>query len=179
MQKYIKKPIEIEAIQWTGFNLEEIKSFVGNPLIYEIFDGAYQAGMAPPRVEMKIKTLEGEMQVSVGDYIIKGVKGEFYPCKPDIFVMTYEAKTENVAPENETETLKKEIERLNIILEDYACRYGKVTREKHEVSNKIVNIVADLIWQGESEELNISIGGAYFKKQEFIDKLKKYIGETK
>ena len=179
MQKYIKKPIEIEAIQWTGFNLEEIKSFVGNTLNYEIFDGAWQAGMAPPRVEMKIKTLEGEMQVSVGDYIIKGVKGEFYPCKPDIFEMTYEAKNENVAAENETETLKKEIERLNIILDKYAGRYGKVTREKYEVTNKVVNIVADLIWEGESEKLNIPIGGAYFKKQEFIDYLKKYIGETK
>lgn len=179
MQKYIKKPIEIEAIQWTGFNLEEIKSFVGNQLIYEIFDGAWQAGMAPPRVEMKIKTLEGEMQVSVGDYIIRGVKGEFYPCKPDIFEMTYEAKSENATPENETDLLEKEIERLNKILEVYAFRYSKLTKEKQEASDKIVNIVADLIWEGESEKLNISIGGAYFKKQEFIDYLKKYIGETK
>lgn len=179
MPKFIKKPIEIEAIQWNRWNLQEIKEFVGDSLVYEYYDAAWEVSKGPAMVDMKIKTLEGEMQVSVGDYIIKGVKGEFYPCKPDIFEMTYEAKNENVAAENETETLKKEIERLNIILDKYAGRYGEVTREKHEVTNKVVNIVADLIWEGESEKLNISIGGAYFKKQEFIDYLKKYIGETK
>lgn len=179
MPKFIKKPIEIEAIQWNRWNLQEIKEFVGDSLVYEYYDAAWEVSKGPAMVDMKIKTLEGEMQVSVGDYIIKGVKGEFYPCKPDIFEMTYESKNENVAAENETETLKKEIERLNKILDKYAGRYGEVTREKHEVTNKVVNIVADLIWEGESEKLNISIGGAYFKKQEFIDYLKKYIGETK
>ena len=179
MPKFIKKPIEIEAIQWNGWNLQEIKEFVGDSLVYEYYDAAWEVSKGPAMVDMKIKTLEGKMQVSVGDYIIKGVKGEFYPCKPDIFVMTYEAKTEIIVSVNEAEQLKKEIERLNIILEDYACRYGKVTREKHEVTNKVVNIVADLIWQGENENLNICIGGVYCKKQEFIQKIKKYIGEQK
>lgn len=91
MARYIKKPVEIEAIQWTGLNLEEIKSFVGESLQYEIIDTAWQVGKGAPHVYMVIKTLEGDMCVSVGDYIIKGVKGEFYPCKPDIFEQTYEA----------------------------------------------------------------------------------------
>ena len=91
MAKYTKKPIEIEAIQWTGLNLEEIKSFVGESLQYEIIDAAWRVGKGAPRVYMVIITLEGDMHVSVGDYIIKGVKGEFYPCKPDIFEQTYEA----------------------------------------------------------------------------------------
>lgn len=91
MAKYTKKPVEVEAIQWNGLNLEEIKTFVGESLQYEIIDTAWQVGKGRPHILMQIKTLEGDMSVSVGDYIIKGVKGEFYPCKPDIFEQTYEA----------------------------------------------------------------------------------------
>lgn len=75
--KYRKKPVEVEAIQYTGENLPEIINFVGRNL----------------RVRgnlVVIFTLEGEMIVSELDYIIKGVNGEFYPCKPDIFEKTYE-----------------------------------------------------------------------------------------
>ena len=88
--KYRKKPVVIEAVQWNRWNLQEIKEFVGDSLVYEYYDAAWEVGQAPVRVDMKIKTLEGDMQVSVGDYIIKGVNGEFYPCKPDIFEQTYE-----------------------------------------------------------------------------------------
>lgn len=83
--KYRKKPVVIEAIQWLpNFpkpyenNFSEIKDFVDEACR---FDGDYG---------LIIKTLEGELQASPLDYIIKGVKGEFYPCKPDIFEMTYE-----------------------------------------------------------------------------------------
>lgn len=88
--KYRKKPVVIEAIKWDGLNLQEVKDFVGDSLIYDIYDTAWKVGEAAPIVNMKIKTLEGNMQVSIDDYIIKGVKGEFYPCKPDIFEQTYE-----------------------------------------------------------------------------------------
>lgn len=88
--KYKKKPVIIEAIQFDGLNLEEIKSFVGDNLIYDIIDTAWQVGKGRPHILMKIKTLEGNMNVSEMDYIIKGVNGEFYPCKPDIFEKTYE-----------------------------------------------------------------------------------------
>ena len=88
--KYRKKPVVIEAVQWDGRNLEEIKEFVGDSLIYEIFDAAWRVGKGAPRVYMEIKTLEGTHICSEGDYIIKGVQGEFYPCKPDIFEQTYE-----------------------------------------------------------------------------------------
>ena len=87
--KYIKKPVEIEAVQWTGLNLEEIKTFVGKDLHYDIIDTAWEVGKAPPHVNMKIHTLEGDHECSKGDFIIKGVNGEFYPCKPDIFEKTY------------------------------------------------------------------------------------------
>lgn len=88
--KYKTKPVEIEAIQWTGLNLEEIKAFVGESLIYDIIDTAWEAGKGIPHVLMNIKTLEGDMIASEGDYIIKGLRGEFYPCKPDIFEKKYE-----------------------------------------------------------------------------------------
>lgn len=74
--KYIKKPVEVEAVQWNGENAEEVLEFTNRTA--EFKNG-----------EMKILTLEGTMTVSVGDYIIKGVKGEVYPCKPDIFEATY------------------------------------------------------------------------------------------
>ena len=89
--KYRKKPVVIEAIQWTGLNLEEIKSFVGESLQYDIIDSAWRAGAGvTPHVDMVIKTLEGNHVCTKGDFIIKGVHGEFYPCKPDIFEKTYE-----------------------------------------------------------------------------------------
>ena len=88
--KYRKKPVVIEAVQWNGRNLEEIKEFVGDSLIYEISDAAWKVGKGVPSVYMEIKTLEGNHKCSIGDYIIKGVQGEFYPCKPDIFEQTYE-----------------------------------------------------------------------------------------
>lgn len=87
---YRKKPVVIEAIQWTGTNLEELKSFVGNSLVYDICDAAWEVGKGRPKIFMQVKTLEGDMQVEVGDFVIKGIKGEFYPCKPDIFNSTYE-----------------------------------------------------------------------------------------
>lgn len=88
--QYRKKPVVIEAIQWSGFNLQEIKEFAGDAIACEIYDTAWKVGKASVAADVKIKTLEGEMRASVGDYIIKGVKGEFYPCKPDIFEKTYE-----------------------------------------------------------------------------------------
>lgn len=77
--KYRKKPVVIEAIQFTGTlgNLVELAAFMNDETY--INDG-----------KLEIDTLEGTMTASPGDYIIKGVRGEFYPCKPDIFEQTYE-----------------------------------------------------------------------------------------
>ena len=89
--KYRKKPVVVEAIQWTGDNLDEIKAFVSDgTLEYWYDDAAWEVQKGPVTIEMKIKTLEGDHYVSIGDYIIRGVAGEYYPCKPDIFEKTYE-----------------------------------------------------------------------------------------
>ena len=91
IKKYIKKPVIIEALQWTGYNEAELKSFVGDALIMRLeSDAGYKAGVCPPAFTPIIHTLEGNMTASKNDYIIKGVHGEFYPCKPDIFLETYD-----------------------------------------------------------------------------------------
>ena len=83
--KYRKKPVVIEAVQWLGGDesWEEILKFSENPH-YRRMDLLAGNG------KITIKTLEGEMTADKGDWIIKGIKGEFYPCKPDIFEQTYE-----------------------------------------------------------------------------------------
>lgn len=75
--KYRKKPVVIEAVRFIGSNYKEIREFIGeNALCSDL--------------SIVIPTLEGDMVAQKGDYIIKGVQGEFYPCKPDIFEQTYE-----------------------------------------------------------------------------------------
>lgn len=78
IKRYKTKPCEIEAIQWDGSNVEEIKNFIGEYFKAKTIEGIY------------IRTLEGVMRARVGDYIIKGLRGEFYPCKPDVFEKKYE-----------------------------------------------------------------------------------------
>lgn len=79
IKKYVKKPIVIEAIKWNGDNRQEVDSFCNKVLEEDI-----------ETHKLSIKTLEGVIEASVGDFIIKGVSGEFYPCKPDIFAKTYD-----------------------------------------------------------------------------------------
>jgi len=97
VKQYTKKPVEISAIKLTSKNIYDVVMFIegGHPDIkgdvasdkwLQYKDSVTQEGL-------HLKTLEsnGETQVAdVGDYIIKGVKGEFYPCKPDIFKLTYD-----------------------------------------------------------------------------------------
>lgn len=78
--KYRKKPVVVEAVRFIGSNYEEIRKFIGQDTLCS-------------NLSVVIPTLEGDMIAQKGDYIIKGVQGEFYPCKPDIFAETYE-KTE-------------------------------------------------------------------------------------
>ena len=110
MPKYRKKPVVVEAVRWTGSNLEEIRNFVGGDLIeecVELFD--IKRTLKEMLVDIAIDTLEGTMRVDYGDYIIKGVQGEFYPCKPDIFHETYE----NLIDKNgEYEVKDEEISKL-------------------------------------------------------------------
>jgi hypothetical protein len=85
MALYRKKPVVIEAHQWDGtlVSAKEIMDWSGDEVV------CMGLGMEPHH--LSIDTLEGEMRADPWDWIIKGVKGEYYPCKPDIFEATYEA----------------------------------------------------------------------------------------
>lgn len=89
VRHYKKRPLTVEAVQWDGVNLSTIKQFC-SVIVSEIHDAAWRAGVAAPVVRLTIPTQYGELEVDVNDYIIKGVEGEFYPCKPDIFNKLYE-----------------------------------------------------------------------------------------
>lgn len=79
MAKFRKKPVVIDAVQWMG-ETYDVDGFMP-PEKYNVSDSG---------ARLFIDTLEGQMQADILDWIIKGVKGEFYPCKPDIFKLTYE-----------------------------------------------------------------------------------------
>lgn len=85
--KFRKKPVVIEAIQFTGHNDAECLAFC--PVAHDPED---------TKPSLVIQTLSGLVAVSVGDFIIKGIRGEFYPCKPGIFMETYEDAS-NPAPQ--------------------------------------------------------------------------------
>lgn len=95
MTKYRKKPVVVEALEYTGDNFHALREFLADAKWHwncttDKDDRTIQ--------EVHISTLEGEMTAMPGDYIIKGVKGEFYPCKPDIFEQTYERLEEGEKP---------------------------------------------------------------------------------
>lgn len=93
INKYRKKPVIIEAVIWTGNNIDEVKELAKSAVENIIFVNN----------NLYIETLEGNMNASVGDYIIKGIAGEFYPCKPDIFKQTYE--TVSMVSDNDKTTV--------------------------------------------------------------------------
>jgi hypothetical protein len=84
--KFRKKPVVIDAVQWTGGNVSEVLSF-GDSGERPLWGDDFKISDTGT---VEIRTLEGTMFAKPCDWIIKGVKGEFYPCKPDIFAATYE-----------------------------------------------------------------------------------------
>lgn len=79
MAKFRKKPVVVEAVRWTGVNREQVEDFAG-----------WGLAMVLDTHSLYIPTLEGSLLASIGDWIIRGVKGELYPCKDEIFRLTYE-----------------------------------------------------------------------------------------
>ena len=130
MKKYIKKQVVVEAIQWDG-TLEkalEISKIDGLNSIIEYYStktviiGESTSSSVNTTEEIKsfkIKTLEGDMNVSKGDYIIKGIKGEFYPCKEDIFKKTYVDFTEYVGADELLADLDNTLESIENNLKSF------------------------------------------------------------
>lgn len=126
MPKYRKKPVVVEAVRWTGSNLEEIRNFVGSDLIEDYMElFSVNGTLKKMLIGIAIDTLEGTMRVDYGDYIIKGVQGELYPCKPDIFLKTYE-EVDNAETQEERKTY------LSEYLKEHNCSY-KEFMEQQEI----------------------------------------------
>ena len=106
--KYKTKPCEIEAMIWNGKNKEEIIHFTNNHIKFEVEDNGKDL--------LFIETLEGTMVADIGDYIVKGLRGEFYSCKPDVFVKKYEQK------KDVGEIIREEIKK-NILVKN--LRFGE------------------------------------------------------
>ena len=122
--KYRKKPVVIEAIQFNGENQGDVAEFMGEMIRTNFFP------------DILIETLDGTMKANIGDYIIKGVKGEFYPCKPDIFEMTYEP--------------------VNCYMEELQSVYNQITNILKE-NNVLMNITPPrpyLIKKDDEERIN-------------------------
>lgn len=108
MQKYRKKPTVVEAIQFTGKNMQDILAAVGNS----------QIRVPEDRQSIEIKTLEGTMTASKGDFIVRGIKGELYPVKPDIF-----------------EKLHEVLPSISELAIDAAASYRRLPAEKRKAMN--------------------------------------------
>lgn len=109
MKNYRKKPVVIQAIQFFDqpeelINIQEFMGDIDLTIDYKDINDP----------KLKIETLEGVMNASLGDWIIKGINGEFYPCKPDIFERTYESA---YAPESFLDRVKQEKEELEVKLQ--------------------------------------------------------------
>lgn len=113
MTKFRKKPVVIEAVQFDGSNMIEIFNFIGKSVDENIIIHNLSVNHKENKnycSHISIPTLEGQMRADPGDWIIKGIKGEFYPCKPDIFEQTYDFTTE----EKVAEIKISEIQKVNL-----------------------------------------------------------------
>ena len=110
--KFRKKPVVIEAIFWTGSNIREVSLWAASAHFehggaepnerHEVALPIELISKGDGEFDLVIRTLEGELRASHGDWIICGVKGEFYPCKPDVFDATYETAHQDHGPTRRT-----------------------------------------------------------------------------
>lgn len=161
-KKYRKKPVVIEALQvvYGKTEVKEVEGFVGSDARYLDHETGKEY----------IRTLEGDMLVSDGDYIIKGIQGEFYPCKPDIFETTYEA-----ASVTEDTTFKSTLATmLSVFPEDINKKEGSVLYDLFAplavaaVSNATPTVFVKGQLNGISKTVNI---------EEITDNIAKRLGE--
>lgn len=95
MPRYRSKVVEIDAVLWTGHNIDEVMKFVFQDERWKEMSHNSEyvnpgIGHTPALGTLDIPTLEGVMMANAEDFIIRGLKGELYPCKPDVFQMKYE-----------------------------------------------------------------------------------------
>jgi hypothetical protein len=131
--KYIKKAVTIDAIQVKANNFDRICDFMGctpEQVLNPISDIDEFGDSRDPYLGVIIDTLEGKMRADIGDMIIKGVKGEFYPCKPDIFKATYDKAAIDYRDRMEAEyyELNERYNKLGAFFQTAA--FGNLSEEK-------------------------------------------------
>lgn len=139
--KFRKKPVVISAMQFTGMNQRDIVESFGfglhddHPFRWVGWD------------QLKIKTSEGLMSAATGDWIIKGIAGEFYPCKPDIFAATYEPESLPTPTGEERESAKEREE-----FEAFAINKWTLGKDSHRLERTMAgnyyDIELDAAWIG-------------------------------
>lgn len=142
--QYRKRPVVIEAVRYDGptkKSLDVVAAFAGDDWLQTVSPN-------PPGDDLVIDTLEGEMRANPGDWIIRGVKGELYPCKPDIFEATYEAVSyaDAIAKSARLKTYREEEHELID-----ACRMGHGTMYGQD---DLADVVAALAVECEYREQN-------------------------
>lgn len=120
--------MEVEVVQWNGYNISEIEKFAGKSCKIEYHESQCSEYCSVTSAELVIHTLEGNMHASVNDYIIKDVKGEFYPCKPDIFNQTYEKV--NTHPRKGLVDIEKACKKLEKCMYDNLMFQGRLHRKE-------------------------------------------------
>ncbi len=128
-----KKQVEVDFIHWNGDNINEICNFMN----WRNVEHDRRSGLV-------IHTLEGQMKAKVGDIIIKGIKGEFYPCKPDIFDLTYSIVAPEKSIEEATDTQVLEIYRLSGLntLPEISLKIAKDFFNKTLIEHSVNNLPA-------------------------------------
>lgn len=112
MARYRKKPVEIDAILWDGENIQEVMEFMAPT------EPVYMEGFSNADDLIGVETLEGRMIASKGDWILRGVKGELYPCKPDIFEATYSSADAEQPKTTESASTVAQIRKVLTALEE-------------------------------------------------------------
>lgn len=144
--KVRKKPVVVEAVQWNKTNVVEVYNFLEDENVQAQFEVKAEGKNFYIKFEngpcqlgtLMIKTLEGEHKASVGDYIIKGVNGEFYPCKPDIFEKTYDVvKEERFLHNLSKEELIAHAERMQKLYQEQKERADRLDKGLDKVMNFI------------------------------------------
>ena len=146
--KYIKKAVVIDAIQVKANNFDRICDFMGctpEQVLNPMSDIDEFGDSRDPYLGVIIETLEGKMQANIGDMIIKGVKGEFYPCKPDIFKATYDK-----APQDYKDRMKMEHyelnERANKLSSFFQTAiFGNLPDEKKELMREQLRVMREYL----------------------------------
>jgi hypothetical protein len=186
--KVTKKPVTIEAVKWTGKELSEYPEWINESLSIE---APKPGSMLMVEDEVKIWTLEGVMIANPGDYILRGIKGELYPCKTDIFLATYVFGENTVEEEenplkkahsiikNDPELRRVYVDNIAMAFKDHYTRYKKRHDYKdlpfddlHIISNTAAEYFMDLLLAeyGEGmpvrEPLGIAAAGEVYPSKE-------------